>query len=62
MSAMDRKANNDRLTAIIQEHREPSGAISGLDVPRMVNRLTALLDELVEAAYAEGFEEARQEG
>lgn len=57
---MDRKRNTDRLRGIVQKYRTPSGSVSTMSVARMVTELTALMDECVEEALSEGFEEARQ--
>jgi hypothetical protein len=53
---MDRKANNDRLQAIVQEHRGPDGTVPAMNVASMVAKLTALLDEVAEGTYMAGSE------
>lgn len=59
---MDRQHNHDRVRDIVVRHRvRDSGEIDATSVPLMLRELTALLDECVEEANADGFEEARQE-
>jgi hypothetical protein len=55
---MDRGKNNRKLRDLVQEHRTSDGAIPALDVPDMVNRLIALLDECVDEAYTTGERDA----
>lgn len=56
---MDRKQNNDRLREIVDQHRDTrSGAIPVPGIAPMTDRLIALLDELVDAAYGEGERDA----
>lgn len=56
---MDRGKNNQRLRELVQSHRHTrDGTIPVPDVEPMITELTALLDELIDAAYTAGAAES----